>query len=76
VRALEGKISKAGWKDKPSWFLVAQDDHVIPPDAQRAMAARAGASVRAVPGSHAAFIANPQAVVALIEEAATRPSGA
>jgi pimeloyl-ACP methyl ester carboxylesterase len=75
VQALGGKISKAAWKDKPSWFLVAQDDQVIPPDAQRNMAARAGASVRAVPGSHAVFIANPQAVVALIEEAARRRSG-
>jgi pimeloyl-ACP methyl ester carboxylesterase len=71
VQALGGKISKAAWKDRPSWFLVAQDDHVIPPDAQRGMAARAGATVRAVSGSHAVFIANPQAVVAVIEEAAT-----
>jgi pimeloyl-ACP methyl ester carboxylesterase len=75
VQALEGKISKAAWKDKPSWFLVAQDDRVIPHDAQRGMAARARASVRAVPGSHAVFIANPQPVVALIEEAAKAPIG-
>ncbi len=70
VQAMSGKVGKAAWKEKPSWFLVAQDDHVIPPDAQRGMAARAGATVRAVPGSHAVFIANPQAVVTLIELAA------
>jgi pimeloyl-ACP methyl ester carboxylesterase len=75
VQALGGKVSKAAWKDKPSWFLVAQDDRVIPPDAQRAMAARARATVRSVAGSHAALIANPQAVVMLIKEALEHRSG-
>ncbi len=73
VQALGGKISQAAWKSRRSWFLVAQDDHVIPPEAQRAMAGRAGARVRSVPGSHAVFISNPQAVAALIGEAAEDP---
>jgi pimeloyl-ACP methyl ester carboxylesterase len=71
VLALEGKISSPAWKAKPSWYLVAQDDRMIPPDAQRAMAGRAGATIRAIPGSHAAYVANPQAIAALIEEAAS-----
>jgi pimeloyl-ACP methyl ester carboxylesterase len=71
VLALEGKISSPAWKAKPSWYLLAQDDRMIPPDAQRAMAARAGATIRAIPGSHAAYVANPQAIAALIEEAAS-----
>jgi alpha-beta hydrolase superfamily lysophospholipase len=52
--------------------LIGNPPPVIPPDAQRGMAARARATVRAVPGSHAVFIANPQVVVALVEEAARR----
>ncbi|MET0556769.1 MAG: alpha/beta hydrolase [Vicinamibacteria bacterium] len=70
VRGLEGTISSPAWKVKPSFYLVAQDDRMIPADAQRGMAARAGATVRSVPGSHAVFVPNPQAVAALIEEAA------
>jgi pimeloyl-ACP methyl ester carboxylesterase len=70
VQALEGRISAPAWKSKPSWYLVPQDDHVIPVAAQRAMAGRAGATVRSVPGSHAVYVANPQAVASLIEEAA------
>lgn len=68
--ALEGMISSPAWKRKPSWYLIAQDDRMIPPDAQRAMAGRAGATIRAIPGSHAIYVANPQAIAALIEEAA------
>jgi pimeloyl-ACP methyl ester carboxylesterase len=71
AQALEGKISSPAWKSKPSWYLVAQNDRIIPPDAQRAMAGRAGATVQAIPGSHALYVANPQAVAALIREAAT-----
>ncbi len=71
VQALSGTISSPAWKVKPSWYLVAQDDRMIPADAQRAMAARAGATVRTVPGSHAIYVAKPQAVATLIGEAAT-----
>jgi pimeloyl-ACP methyl ester carboxylesterase len=72
VQALEGKISRPAWKTKPSWFLIPNDDRVIPPDAQRAMAGRAGATIRAIPGSHAVYVANPAAIAALIKEAADR----
>lgn len=71
THALEGKITSPAWKTKPSWYLVAQDDRIIPPDAQRAMAGRAGATVRAIPGSHAVYVANAPAVAAVITEAAT-----
>lgn len=70
VGALAGKVGVPAWKAKQSWYLIAQDDRMIPPDAQRAMAGRAGATVRAIPGSHAVYVSNPQAVAALIEEAA------
>jgi pimeloyl-ACP methyl ester carboxylesterase len=70
VQALGGKISSPAWKAKPSWYLVAQDDKMISPQAQRAMAGRAGATIRSLPGSHAVYIANPQAVAEFIDEAA------
>jgi pimeloyl-ACP methyl ester carboxylesterase len=71
VEALSGTISAPAWKTKPSWYLVATDDRMIPPPAQRLMATRAGATVVEVAGSHAIYVSQPQAVAALIEEAAT-----
>ena len=71
VEALSGTISEPAWKTKPSWYLVATDDRMIPPLAQRLMATRAGATVVEVAGSHAIYVSQPQAVAALIEEAAT-----
>ena len=44
---------------KPSWYLVATDDRMIPPPAQRAMAERAGATVAEAPGSHAVYVSQP-----------------
>lgn len=68
--ALNGLISKPAWKVKPSWYLVATEDKMIPPDAQRAMSKRAGSTVVEVPGSHAIYVSKPGAVAELIEEAA------
>jgi pimeloyl-ACP methyl ester carboxylesterase len=70
VSALEGAVTEAAWRSKPSWYLVATDDHMIPPDAQRAMSKRAGATVSEVKGSHAVYVSKPEAVVALIKKAA------
>lgn len=72
IRAFEAKITEPAWKTKPSWFVVAENDHMIPPDAQRGMAARAGSKIKLVKGSHAVYIADPQAVAASIEEAARK----
>jgi pimeloyl-ACP methyl ester carboxylesterase len=71
VAALEGKVTQPAWKAKPSWYLVATDDKMIPPPAQRMMAGRAQATVVEVPGSHAVYVSNPGAVAKLIEQAAT-----
>jgi len=70
VAALDGKISQPAWKTKPSWYLVATDDRMIPPPAQRLMSKRAGATVVEVPGSHSVYVSRPDAVVALITRAA------
>ena len=54
---------------KPSWYLVATEDRMIPPPAQRAMSERAGATEVEVAGSHAIYLSQPQAVAALIKQA-------
>jgi pimeloyl-ACP methyl ester carboxylesterase len=70
VAALSGEISEPAWRVKPSWYLIATDDKMIPPDAQRAMSKRAGSTVVEVKGSHAIYVSQPGAVAKLIEEAA------
>lgn len=70
VGALEGAVTEAAWRNKPSWYLVATDDKMIPPEAQRAMSKRAGATASEVRGSHAVYVSKPEAVVALIKKAA------
>jgi pimeloyl-ACP methyl ester carboxylesterase len=74
VRALEGAVSAPAWRRKPSWYLVAKDDHMIPPAAQHAMATRAGATTVEVAGSHAVYVADPNSVAALIKQAAEHTS--
>jgi pimeloyl-ACP methyl ester carboxylesterase len=68
--ALNGVVSVPAWRSKPSWYLVATDDRMIPPPAQRQMAERAGATTTEVPGSHAIYVSNPAAVAAPITQAA------
>ena len=70
VAALSGSVTEPAWKTKPSWYLVATEDKMIPPDAQRAMSKRAGSATVEVKGSHAIYVSQPQAVAALIEQAA------
>jgi len=70
LEALQGVVSEPAWRSKPSWYLVATDDKMIPPDAQRAMSKRAGSTVVEVKGSHAVYVSQPQAVAQIIEEAA------
>ena len=70
VEALSGTISEPAWKTKPSWYLIATDDKMIPPAAQRFMSERAGSTVVEVQGSHAIYVSQPNAVAAIIEKAA------
>ena len=62
------------WKDVPSWFLIGEEDHVIPAELQRFMAERAGSrSTIAIPGaSHAITVSQPEATAQLILEAASQ----
>jgi pimeloyl-ACP methyl ester carboxylesterase len=72
IEALNGTVTEPAWKTKPSWYLVATDDRMIPPDAQRAMAKRAGSHVEDVRASHSVYVSRPDAVAGIIEKAAGR----
>jgi pimeloyl-ACP methyl ester carboxylesterase len=72
VEALGGTVSQPAWRTKPSWYVVAGADKMIPPDAQRAMAGRAGSVVTEVAsGSHAVYVSQPDAIADVIDQAAT-----
>ena len=70
VEALNGTISDPAWRSRPSWYLLVTDDRMIPVAAQRTMAGRTGATTNEVPGSHAIYVSQPDAVASLIIEAA------
>jgi pimeloyl-ACP methyl ester carboxylesterase len=72
VEALNGSVTEPAWRTKPSWYLVATDDRMIPPPAQRAMSERAGATVVEAPGSHSIYVSQPRATADLIKLAAQR----
>ncbi|MGE0719940.1 MAG: alpha/beta hydrolase [Alphaproteobacteria bacterium] len=63
-------VSRAAWRTQPTTYVVASDDRIIPPAAQRQWAARAGAAVTEVRGSHAIYISQPEAVADAIDRAA------
>jgi pimeloyl-ACP methyl ester carboxylesterase len=68
--ALGGQVTRPAWRAKPSWYLVATDDRMIPPPAQRAMADRAGSTVSEVAASHSVYVSQPRATADLIKQAA------
>jgi pimeloyl-ACP methyl ester carboxylesterase len=63
-------MGNPAWKTKPSWYLLATEDHAIPPDVQRRMSARMGATVVERRGSHLIYVSRPRDVADLIEQAA------
>jgi pimeloyl-ACP methyl ester carboxylesterase len=71
IAALEGAVTEAAWRKKPSWYMVATDDRMIPPPAQQFMARRAGATVVESKGSHAIYVSKPEIVASIIKSAAT-----
>src|SRR5215213_10444085 len=76
VEALSGTVSEAAWRSKPSWYLLATEDRMIPPSVQRSMSERAGSTVEEVAGSHAIYVSQPAAVAELVEKAASEVSSA
>jgi len=67
-------VTAAAWKTKPSWYLVAADDQIIPPSVQQMFAKRMKATTLAAPGSHVSFVVHPEAAAKMIEDAAQAAS--
>ena len=65
----------AAWKALPSWGVIGTEDRVIPPDTQRHMAERAGATITDVAGSHVSMVSHPEATIDAIRAAAADPVG-
>ncbi|MBO9703143.1 MAG: alpha/beta hydrolase [Sporocytophaga sp.] len=70
IDAINGTISEAAWKNKPSWYLIGTKDRMVPPEAQRFMAKRSGATIIEAEGSHAIYVSKPDTVTSIIETAA------
>jgi pimeloyl-ACP methyl ester carboxylesterase len=70
MSSLKDVMGAPAWKTLPSWFLVAQSDHVIPPDAERLFAKRMGAKTIELSSSHVAMVSHPDEVCEFIETAA------
>jgi pimeloyl-ACP methyl ester carboxylesterase len=70
IGALTGTVTEPAWRRKPSWYLVAADDKMIPARAQWAMAKRAGSRVTETGGSHALYVSKPAVVASTIANAA------
>ncbi|MCA1325384.1 alpha/beta fold hydrolase [Herbaspirillum sp. alder98] len=74
VQAATSPVTQAAWKSKPSWAIVSADDRTVNPELERFMAKRAGSKTVEIKGSHVAFIAHPEEVAKVIEQAARMSS--
>ncbi|RUL79959.1 alpha/beta fold hydrolase [Dyella choica] len=70
VPALGAVTEAAAWKNKPSWAVVATEDHFYSPDLQRSMYQRAGSRITEIKGSHLVYMSQPEQVAQVIENAA------
>lgn len=69
IRCLGEALTRPAWKDKPSWYIIAEKDRMISPDTQRYMAERMGAHIHSLPVDHTPLASAPQEVVRVIAEA-------
>jgi pimeloyl-ACP methyl ester carboxylesterase len=70
TNSLGQEMGAPAWTSLPTWYLVAENDEAIPPDAERQFAQRMGATTVEVASSHVPMVSQPDAVVELIETAA------
>ncbi|GGY49724.1 alpha/beta fold hydrolase [Pseudoduganella albidiflava] len=70
VQAATTPVSQAAWRSKPSWAIISTADRTVSPELERTMAKRAGSKTVEIDGSHVAFIAHPEQVARVIEQAA------
>jgi pimeloyl-ACP methyl ester carboxylesterase len=76
MSTFEYTMGEPAWKSLPSWFVVAANDEAIPPDAERQFAQRMKATTVEVTAGHLAMVTHPDAVVDLVEQAATATAAA
>ncbi len=69
-----GSIPEPAWKTRTSWYLITTEDRTLSPRTQRFLAERIGAHIREVATGHLPFLAKPQAVIGIIEDAVNLPS--
>ena len=69
VSCISVKVGRPLWKDRPSWFLLAEEDHMILPETQQFMADRMKAQVQSYPADHTPIVTAPEAVVGIILDA-------
>jgi pimeloyl-ACP methyl ester carboxylesterase len=70
VKCIQEKAPEPAWTNKPSWFLIAQEDRMINPKTQRFMATRMAAQAQALPVDHTPLLTAPDSVVSMILAAA------
>ena len=71
AKSFDDKLTAAAWHSRPTWYVRTEEDHMIDPRAQAAMAKRANAKVTNLKASHVAMISKPNDVAAVILAAAT-----
>jgi pimeloyl-ACP methyl ester carboxylesterase len=69
------KVEGVAWKSKPSWYIVAKNDHTVNPEMERFVAKRMGATTYEVESSHVAMLSNPSLVIDVIRTAANAIQG-
>ncbi len=70
VQCIQEKAPAPAWKTTPSWYLLAEEDRMIPPETQRFMAERMGATIRSHAVDHTPMHTAPDLVVDVISAAA------
>jgi pimeloyl-ACP methyl ester carboxylesterase len=75
VHCIHENAPAPGWKSKPSWFLLAEEDRMINPKTQRFMAGRMGAKIRSGRVDHSPMYSAPDLVIDVISEAASLTLG-
>jgi pimeloyl-ACP methyl ester carboxylesterase len=72
----DAKAGATAWKSKPNWYIVAKNDHTVPPDLERFFAKRMGATTTEAASSHVVMLAQPLVVIDVIRKAAKSAQGA
>jgi pimeloyl-ACP methyl ester carboxylesterase len=72
AKATTGKISTAAWKNKPSWFVIGSEDHMVLPELQRTEVKMIKATTLELKSSHVPMVSQPAKVAAFIIGAAEK----